>query len=472
MVVAVCAASACFAPDVQRCALQCNNEGACPPGLTCLTDNFCHEAATEALCSASSDASVADAAPGAPDADPNAPDADPSQPDAATPPIPTVPGQLVITEIMKDPCVVVAANCTVIDSDGEWFEVHNPTPDAFDLEGLLFRDDVGQQFIVTSPLVIAAGGHLVFGVNDDPIENGGAPVDFVYPNSFILNNNQPDAIEIIYIGSEPDTIIDRAAWNDAQFPDDPGEALSLSPASYDATANDLGANWCSAPNSFGDGDHGSPGAENPACPQRIRPARSSAAPHARHVRRATRRDLVTNLEALGEPEPLELADVGFERSGVASQLRREPGRRDSRILRDDAERVPGPRVVGVHALELGAYQLDIAVVELIVERHVDPVTIAAMVKLHPVELGIRFDCAAGAGAQVGDQLVARRKSRDLRLALGDVSDPDDVDAVDLENPDRMTAVAAARLDLRLFPAAKREPNLARHEPVVELLLEQ
>lgn len=265
--IAIGCLAGCFTPEVQQCSVACSAAGGCPPGSMCLADNFCHASTAEALCGAAGDASVADADPGAPDADPNAPDADPNAPDAA-PPIPMMVGQLVVTEVLKDPCAEVMGSCTVADTAGEWFEVHNPTTTDFDLQGLLFRDDPPgqQQFIVNSSLIIFAGGHLVFGVDDDTTSNGGAVVDFEYPSSFVLSNSSADQIEIVYIGANPDVIIDRVEWNRLGFPPgDRGDAVSLDPGSYDAAANDDENNWCDAPTQFGDGDNGSPGSVNPDC---------------------------------------------------------------------------------------------------------------------------------------------------------------------------------------------------------------
>src|SRR5688500_13002075 len=63
---------------------------------------------------------------------------------------------------------------------------------------------------------------------------------------------------------------------------------------------------------------------------------------AREERATAQRDLVADLEALGEPEPLELAHVRFERDRVAPELLRELRRRDARMAIDQRERAARP----------------------------------------------------------------------------------------------------------------------------------
>ena len=61
--------------------------------------------------------------------------------------------------------------------------------------------------------------------------------------------------------------VDAVSYDNGQlFPDEKGEAISLSYSLYDSAANDEGTAWCSATLPFGDGDLGTPGASNPPCP--------------------------------------------------------------------------------------------------------------------------------------------------------------------------------------------------------------
>ena len=52
-----------------------------------------------------------------------------------------LPGELVITEIQKDPEAV-------LDSAGEWFELFNTFTEPLNLIGMEFSDIVGQSFII------------------------------------------------------------------------------------------------------------------------------------------------------------------------------------------------------------------------------------------------------------------------------------------------------------------------------------
>src|SRR5438876_629402 len=68
---------------------------------------------------------------------------------------------------------------------------------------------------------------------------------------------------------------------------------------------------------------------------------------------AARGYLVTDLEALREAEPLELADVDLERGGLAADARGELRGRDPGMALDQPERLARPGLGGgrVHALE-------------------------------------------------------------------------------------------------------------------------
>ena len=68
----------------------------------------------------------------------------------------------------------------------------------------------------------------------------------------------------IYIYTSSD-IIDGVGWdNGATFPDQAGASIALNPGTS-AADNDL-VNWCEGTSVYGDGDLGTPGAENDACP--------------------------------------------------------------------------------------------------------------------------------------------------------------------------------------------------------------
>jgi hypothetical protein len=164
------------------------------------------------------------------------------------------PGDLVITEVMQNPAVVG-------DSDGEWFEVYVTRSTSVDLAGLVVTDADGNSFTV-STLTANPGDYLVFAVNADSATNGGVTVSYDYPSSFTLGNDS----ESITLARPDGTVVDTVAWdNGVTFPDPDGASMELGSSSFDATSNDLGANWCEADVAFGSGDLGTPGLPNRSC---------------------------------------------------------------------------------------------------------------------------------------------------------------------------------------------------------------
>ena len=157
---------------------------------------------------------------------------------------------LVINEIMNNPV-------NVTDSYGEWFEMTNTGTDTIDLNGLTLKDDGGDQHTISQVggLFLEPGEFVVLGVNDNPAENGGVNVDYVYSN-FALGNGWD---EIIF--EHPTGAILDEVWydNGASFPDPSGESMMLIDPYSD---NSLGVNWTTSEVPFGDGDFGTPGLPN------------------------------------------------------------------------------------------------------------------------------------------------------------------------------------------------------------------
>ena len=254
----------CFGPSFSPCTIQCGSGGACPPGLSCSADGFCHGPDEVTACNPADDGSIRDSAPidspwdGAIGPGDGGVDAFMSSADAGPP---MSAGDLIITEIQKDPCAEnFMGNCTLSDNDGEWFEVFNATGQALQLEQLLVNDTGGESFVVTQPVIINSGAYFVFGLNADDEVNGGVTVDYEYAPTLQLGNGDDEVR--LYVGA---TLIDQVEYTTAAFPDEEGRALSLDPAHLDALENDTGGFWCSASTSYGDGDFGSPGIANPTC---------------------------------------------------------------------------------------------------------------------------------------------------------------------------------------------------------------
>ncbi len=176
---------------------------------------------------------------------------DTGTPGAANPAAPDEVG-VVINEIMQNPSAVS-------DSAGEWFELFNPTDSDIDINGWTIADNDSESHVIDNggPLVLAAGGFLVLGIESDSTLNGGVEVDYQYSGLFLSNSSD----ELVLLDTE-DTEIDRVEWdNGATFPDPTGASMSLNDPAND---NSDGANWSEATATFGSGDSGTPGAANDA----------------------------------------------------------------------------------------------------------------------------------------------------------------------------------------------------------------
>jgi len=91
--------------------------------------------------------------------------------------------------------------------------------------------------------------------NADAALNGGLPaVDATFDVSLVNSDGS------LFVGHGGE-VLDAITWETTTV----AAATSLDPDAIDATANDDPANWCPAVDPYGDGDLGTPGAENPAC---------------------------------------------------------------------------------------------------------------------------------------------------------------------------------------------------------------
>ncbi len=160
-------------------------------------------------------------------------------------------GNLMITEIMQNPSLVP-------DSDGEWFEVFNPTNSPIDMNGWTIKDDGTDIHTISSTLIVPAKGFAVLGINSDPGSNGGYTCDYQY-SSFFLGNSGDEVILL----DPSDTEIDRVEYDGGPNWPDPNGAAMVFTGAPSADNNDY-ANWTTAtvrePSFTGTtGDKGSPG---------------------------------------------------------------------------------------------------------------------------------------------------------------------------------------------------------------------
>lgn len=169
-------------------------------------------------------------------------------------------GNVVITEIMKDPSFVT-------DAHGEWFEIQNVSPNIVNIAGWSISD-LGSNFHSIrnglQAIILLPGQRFTLGNDQDPATNGGVAIDYKYSN-FTLGNG---ADSIVLIARRGD-LVDEVHYDaGVLWPSAPGKSLSLTPSASDANANDDPANWCPASSLMGGGssDRGTPLAANDICP--------------------------------------------------------------------------------------------------------------------------------------------------------------------------------------------------------------
>lgn len=162
------------------------------------------------------------------------------------------PGDLVITEVMRNPSAVE-------DARGEWLEITSLRAQAVDLDGMWLVDDGSDAWQVRGTVLVPPGGFVVFGASDRHETNGGAPVDAEWFGIALANG----ADEVSLKGPD-DVTFDRVRWTTATAGES-GHSMSLDPLAHDAVANDRDDAWCEPVERYGDGDHGTPGRRNGRC---------------------------------------------------------------------------------------------------------------------------------------------------------------------------------------------------------------
>lgn len=163
-------------------------------------------------------------------------------------------GQLVITELMPDPARA--------DTDGiEWFELHNPGPDALPLTevGLEVSKVDGSSAkghrILTEDITIEPGAYLTFG----RIAGEFRPeyINYGYGADLTMGNTA-GKIRVV-CGA---VIVDEVFYEDLK--DGVSRQLGAR-AALDAEANDDPSNWCGGSEPYGE-EFGTPRAANSECP--------------------------------------------------------------------------------------------------------------------------------------------------------------------------------------------------------------
>lgn len=148
---------------------------------------------------------------------------------------------LLISEVMANPSAVS-------DSNGEWFELFNPTHQRIDLNGVTLSDQGSDIHLISASgtLFIDPGSYFVLARNGDMMSNGGFQADYVYGSDFALTNTEDEII----------------------LTDNNGNSLSLAYGSGFISAGIsrelaseqmLTDHYINSSQTFGDGDLGTPG---------------------------------------------------------------------------------------------------------------------------------------------------------------------------------------------------------------------
>ena len=162
-------------------------------------------------------------------------------------------GTLMVTEIMQNPNAVA-------DSEGEWFEVFNPTASPVNMQGWYLKDNDNDSIKILSSLIVPANGFAVLGCNGNSPTNGNYTCDYQYVWVDFQIANGADEI-ILYNSNEEE--IDRVEYDGgANWPDPTGYSMIFTGNSI-ADNSDYN-NWSTAtlrePSYTGTtGDKGSPG---------------------------------------------------------------------------------------------------------------------------------------------------------------------------------------------------------------------
>ncbi|MBW1809960.1 MAG: lamin tail domain-containing protein [Deltaproteobacteria bacterium] len=158
-------------------------------------------------------------------------------------------GDLVISEFMPNPDLVD-------DAVGEWFEIYVARD--VDLNGLQIgksADGWEKQVASLECVPVTAGSYLLFARSDDPTENGGLPaVDLVF--GFTLANTS-GVLNLGYGG----LLLDGITYSSSHT----GASTALEASLTDPVQNDNEDYWCAGSAVYGNGDLGTPGAENTSC---------------------------------------------------------------------------------------------------------------------------------------------------------------------------------------------------------------
>lgn len=160
---------------------------------------------------------------------------------------------IVINEIMADP-----ANASGGASWGEWFEVRNTGASPVNLNGwkIISGGTSQPDHTINTNVIVAPGGYAVLGRGNDISQNGGVTLDYNYFTGGATTIWMDDA-DFLELVDAADARVDSVAWTIMPH----GVTRGLrDPSQPHVDVN--GANWGYSSTVFGDGDYGTPDADN------------------------------------------------------------------------------------------------------------------------------------------------------------------------------------------------------------------
>ncbi|MGB0589739.1 MAG: lamin tail domain-containing protein [Myxococcota bacterium] len=160
------------------------------------------------------------------------------------------PGSVVVAELASRPLASLG--------QGDWVELYALNPVA--LGGWVFRvGGVAYTLPDDEPLQLKSGERLLLAASDNVLLNGGVVPDVVLPGLDLQFGLAP--VSLVQQGIVIDEVSPASNWLFLE-----GHSLALDPGAHDTISNDAPEAWCPAVGLYGDGDFGSPGTPNSACP--------------------------------------------------------------------------------------------------------------------------------------------------------------------------------------------------------------
>jgi hypothetical protein len=165
-------------------------------------------------------------------------------------------GELIITEAMPNPGPAE-------DELFEWFELHSLAQADFHLNGLdlgrKVEDGVQDTITRVDCITLTPDAYAIVAKSPEPMENGGLPAEAIVWIADPTIDLTLDGALWVGVAGE---VVDAMTWTGPTM----GATRQLRAGAFDPIANDDEANWCDATEPYGDGDLGTPGAENTSCP--------------------------------------------------------------------------------------------------------------------------------------------------------------------------------------------------------------